>query len=122
MDSPACVSYDPATKALIAWARRGILFQMPGVVSLPATPPSQQDPSFTVRSRPSQSASTTSMSFGNGRTRDIVEADDMSRMIIERDAEGNITAMSYVPPPGAVGLGIQLGPAKDGQAEFVPGQ
>jgi formylglycine-generating enzyme required for sulfatase activity len=122
MDSPACVSYDPATKALIAWARRGILFQMPGVVSLPATPPSQQDPSFTVRSRPSQPASTTSMSFGNGRTRDIVEADDMSRMIIERDAEGNITAMNYVPPPGAVGLGIQLGPAKDGQAEFVPGQ
>lgn len=54
-------------------------------------------------------ASSITATFGDGSSREVSESHDGATMTTERDASGEITAMSFQPAPGAFGLGIEVG-------------
>jgi formylglycine-generating enzyme required for sulfatase activity/WD40 repeat protein len=60
-----------------------------------------------------RTSSSVSATFADGKTREIVELDDDSKMITERDSSGNLIGMRFVPGPATMGLGVRIG-AKDG--------
>ena len=56
-----------------------------------------------------KSSFSTTATFGDGRTSEIVDLDDGSKMVTDRDASGAIIGMEFRPGPRTVGLGIRIG-------------
>lgn len=81
-----------------------------------------EEDTLTLIAKPSQQAATRSsmtLSFGDGKSREISDLADGSKMITERNASGDVSAMVFQPGESSCGLGIRLGVSQEGSADAV---
>ena len=92
---------------------------LPGAIADELRSFSWDEDTLKAIAKPSQKAvagSSTTFSFDDGKTKELVDLAEGSTMATERDASGQVLGMEFLPGPDVVGLGVRIGLGNEGSA------